>query len=77
MAYTATDVTRSVIGSKRMVTSNGTFTVAGDTWDTGLNHIEAVSVNSDGVNAAGCTFAAGVVTFSGTAGTVSVIVIGY
>lgn len=76
MAYTNTTERRSVIGNKRMVTSLGTVNIVGDTYDTKLKTIEAVSVNSGGVNAIGCTQSGGTITFAGAAGAVSVIAIG-
>lgn len=79
MAYTNTTETRFVAGDKRVVMSLGTVNavgVGGDTYDTLLRIIQGVSVNSAGVNAIGCTVAAGVITFTGATGDVSVIAIG-
>lgn len=77
MPFTITRQRSSVVGSKRMVTAIGTFTIPGaDTWNTRLRVIDAVQVTSNNVNAAGMTFAGGVVTLQGVAGPVSVLAIG-
>lgn len=77
MPFTITWTRRSVIGNKRMVSALGTFTLAGvDTWNPRLRIVEAVQISSNGVNAAGVALAAGVVTFQGAAGPVSVLAIG-
>lgn len=78
MPFTITWQRRSVIGSKRLATALGTFTIPGaDTWNTNLKIIESVQVTSNNVNAAGATVAGGIITLQGVAGPVSVTAIGH
>lgn len=79
MAYLNLYERRTIWGNKRVVTSLGIVGVIGDTYDTRLRVIENVQVTSTGVNATGVNAfpAAGVITFSGAAGPVSVLAVGY
>ena len=76
MAYTNTKEVRVIMGNKRVVMSEGTVNIIGDTYDTKLRELDSVQVNSGSTNAIGCTYSGGAITFAGTTGAVSVLAIG-